>query len=105
MKGWRHAFALDDPADPLTEGEEALIERIAQGIARRRLSSPAILFLESLRPLHFIGSQAMVFFAPVVKALVQGKDYDTVTSILERRSGVERLLQRIEALEEEGSHA
>lgn len=105
MKGWRNAFALDRPEDPLTEQESDLLDRLAGALVRRRLTAPSLLFLESLRPLHFLGSQAMVFFAPFVKALVQGKDYDTLTELLERRTAVDALLGRIEALESEAPHA
>ncbi|MCZ6601990.1 MAG: hypothetical protein O6952_03180 [Planctomycetota bacterium] len=101
MRGWRHAFALDRGDPPLKEDEERLLDRLAKALVRRRLSAPAILFLESLRPLHFIGSQALVFFAPFAKALVEGKDYDTLTSLLERRIAVDGLLRRIEGLEAE----
>ena len=104
MKGWRHAFALDRGEDPLTEDETDLIDRLARGIVKRRLSAPALLFLESVQPLHFIGSQALVFFAPLAKALVKGKDYDTLTSLLERRIAVDTLLRRIEVLESEVAH-
>ena len=101
MSGWRHAFALDSVEEPLTEAEEALLDRLASGLVRRRLAVPAILFLESLRPLNFIGSQVMVFFAPFAKAIVEGKDYDTLTNLLERRVAIDALLRRVEKLETE----
>lgn len=99
----KHAFAIEDPSTPLTEKEADLVDRLARAIVKRRLAAPALLFLESVRPMNFIGSQALHFFAPFVKALVEGKDYDTLTRVLERRSGIESLLTRIEAIEAEGA--
>ena len=103
MKGWRHAFALDRPDQPLKAEQEAILDRLARGVVRRRLQAPAILFLESIQPLHFIGSQVMVFFAPVAKVLFKGDDYDTAASLLERRKAIDSLIRRIEEVEEEGN--
>ena len=99
IRALKHAFALDDPSQPLTVEEVGLLDRLAAAIVRRRLSGPTILFLESVKPLNFIGNQALHFLAPFVKALVQGKDYDILTRVLERRTGIEGLLARIEAIE------
>ena len=98
-----HAFAIEDESRPLTEREADLLDRLAKAIVKRRLSAPALLFLESVRPLNFIGSQALHFFAPFAKALVQGKDYDTLTVLLERRRGIDGLLERMEKIEAEAA--
>jgi len=58
---------------------------------------PAIIFLESIKPLNYIGSQTMVFFEPIVQTLFNFRDYDTFRRAMERRENVERLLQKIEA--------
>ena len=102
IRALRHAFAIEDPNQPLSEKEADLLDRLARAIVKRRMSGPTILFLESVRPLNFIGSQALHFFAPFVKALVEGKDYDTLTQVLERRSGIDGLLTRVEKIEAEG---
>jgi len=78
-----------------------LIERLAREIVDRNLTAPAIMFLESTKPLSFLGSQIMVFFAPFVKAFWDGTSYDTLTELLEERENVESLLQEIERLEAE----
>jgi hypothetical protein len=61
------------------------------------MSVPAIIFLESVKPLNYIGSQALVFFEPLVQTLFNFKDYDTFRRAMERRENVEVLLQKIEA--------
>jgi len=60
------------------------------------MSVPAIFFLESVKPLSFIGSQAMVFFEPFVRALFSVPEYDRFATLMERRENLEALLVRIE---------
>ncbi len=62
---------------------------------------PAILFLESVKPLNYIGSQMLVFFEPFVQTLFTVKDYNEFVRMMEERENVERLLQRIEKLDAE----
>lgn len=78
-----------------------LISKLAKEIVDRSLSAPAIMFLESTKPLSFVGSQIMVFFAPFVKAFWTGATYDQLASLLEERENVEALLKEIERLEAE----
>jgi hypothetical protein len=67
-------------------------------VARRRLATPAILFLESSRPLGFVASQVMHFFRPLVGAVVKDAPaYDRLARLLERRGAVELLIRRLEA--------
>ena len=63
------------------------------------MTVPAILFLESVKPLNFIGSQAMVFFEPIVQTVFNIKDYDTLRQALEKRQTIEILLLKIEAMD------
>jgi len=62
----------------------------------RGLETPAILFLESVRPLSFVGSQAMVFLGPFAHAIFTTRDYDRLASLLERRQNLEQLVRAIE---------
>lgn len=78
-----------------------LLTRLASEIVKRSLSAPAVMFLESIKPLSFLGSQAMVFFAPFVKAFWDGSSYDQLATLLEDRQNVELLLREIERLEAE----
>jgi len=60
------------------------------------MTVPAILFLESVKPLSFIGSQAMYFFEPMVRALFAVPQYERFAAMMERRENVEALLVAIE---------
>ena len=62
--GWRHAFALDSANQPLGDFEKDLIDRLGKFIVDRGLGGPAIMLLESCRPLNFVGSQLVAFFSP-----------------------------------------
>ena len=78
-----------------------LLTRLAKEVVDRSLTAPAVMFLESTKPLSFLGSQIMVFFAPFVKAFWDGGSYDRLAGLLEERENVETLLREIERLESE----
>ncbi len=67
---------------------------------RYRMTVPAILFLESVKPLSFLGSQAMYFFEPMVRALFQVPEYERFAAMMERRENLEALLVAIERQDE-----
>ena len=92
----RHAFAVE-PHGPLTDADRKLLARLAAAIVLRRMGAPAILFLESLRPLNYVGSQAMVFLRPFLTPLFNPGDYKRLAAIVERREGLRALVEAIEA--------
>ncbi|MDH4158441.1 MAG: hypothetical protein OEW00_14320 [candidate division Zixibacteria bacterium] len=88
---------LPDPDNNiLPEQENAVLDKLARKTVEKGMAVPAILFLESVKPLNFIGSQVMVFFEPVVQTIFNFKDYDTFRSALEKRESIEILLLKIE---------
>jgi hypothetical protein len=100
---------MESPLGPLSEADRELLGRVALAVARRRMIAPAIVFLESLRPLSYLGSQAMLFLRPFLKDIgslflrektpdVLAEQYERVAAILERREGVEALLRALEAV-------
>ena len=91
----------DTDKKELTPHQEAILTKIAQKVISWKMSTPAILFLESVKPLNYVGSQMMAFFEPFVQAIFSWKDYDEFRRMMEERGTVERLLQRIEALDSE----
>ena len=96
--GWlAHAFALGDPQAPWAPEDEALLDRLASEVARRGMQAPAVLFLEGLRPLNFLGSQAVTFLQPLAGMLFSATEWDRVARILERREALGSLMERIEA--------
>ncbi len=88
-----------DPNDKISEHEHQALHRLAAKVIEWKMAVPAIMFLESIKPLNWIGSQAMVFFEPFVHAMFSFKDYDVLQKTLEKRESVEVLIQKIEKLD------
>ena len=65
------------------------------------MAVPAVIFLESVKPLNYVGSQVLVFFQPIATTIFDTADYAELTSLLEQRGSLEVLLKRIELKEEE----
>jgi len=87
--------------EELTPHQEEILTQIAKKVIDWRMSVPAILFLESVKPLNYVGSQMMAFFEPFVQAVFSWKDYDEFRRMMEERGTVEKLLQKIEQLDSE----
>jgi hypothetical protein len=87
----------------MSEGDYDLLLGLARKIVKRRLAVPAIFFLESAKPLNYVGSQAMVFFGPLVRILFESPNYYRYTELLEDRGTIEILLRMIEELESESA--
>jgi len=82
--------------DPLSAEDRALLERVAGRIVELRLEVPAILAIESSRPLSLLASQAMIFFEPIVQALFRMPDYRRFSRLVESREALEMLTTLIE---------
>ncbi len=88
--------------EPLSEEEkESLIERMAQFVVQRGLASPAIMMLTLHRPFAFIGSQAGIVFSPFLVPFFGFERIDKLTQLMSERENWDRLIERIEELEEE----
>lgn len=83
--------------DDVPESEQhAMLEKLALWIVRRHLTTPAIFFLETGKPLNFLGSQLLIAFSPFVQALFTGVQYQKIALILEKDENVELLIQLLE---------
>lgn len=94
--GLRHAFALQPEEQPLAIEDVQLMERIADVIVKRRMAAPATMFLESMGPMNFLGSQALHFLTPILDCAFNTKEVEQVARLLERRDTVARLIAVIE---------
>ena len=95
--GLVHAFSTRSEAEPLTIEDLALLQRIADAVVQRRMAAPAVVFLESLGPMNFLGSQALHFFAPIIELAFSAHEVSQVGALLERRDTTVRLIALIEA--------
>ena len=80
----------------ITDSQRAAVETLARLIVRWRLTVPAILTLESMQPLSFVGSQFMHVLSPVATGLVPFAQLDEIARLLEDRRGVEYVITTIE---------
>ena len=85
-----------DEEEELGAEDEELLRGIARRVAQYQMEVPAVLFLESVRPLNFVGSQALAFFEPMVLALFNWPGYERFTRLMQQRESVERLTRYIE---------
>ena len=69
---------------------------LAAKIKSKKLNVPSIFFLEMMKPLSFISSQAMIFFGPIFSAFIKPDSYYRAAEIFENRDNVEFLLKEIE---------
>ncbi len=79
-----------------TEQDQALFDKLASFVVKRKMAAPAILFLESTKPLNFIGSQFLVVLGPMIKIFFNIVEYDRIVELMEKRDNVERLICTIE---------
>ncbi len=80
--------------------EQELLERLARVVVKFHMTVPAILFLEMSKPLSFVGNQLLVFFKPMAGVVFNDLEYNKAIKLLEDRDNIERLIRRIEGLEE-----
>ena len=91
----------DKPGQEERAEREALMDRFAAAVVERRMAAPAILFLESVKPVSFLGNQALVFFQPIVQSVFDFKNYDRIVALLEDRQNLDYILRKIEELDGE----
>lgn len=84
------------------ERVEYLVERLAQWIVSHRLETPAIMFIESMKPLSFIGSQMWLMYGVPMLGIVVDEHMSSEFGLLfENRENVEALIRKIEILARE----
>ena len=85
-------------AEVTAEERDQILDRIARQVAGRRLEVPAVLALELHRPLTFLGSQALIVFTPLLAPAFGLENLQKVSTLLEDRGNLDRLIDRIEEL-------
>ena len=87
---------MTSPPPEIPAEDLALLDRVATRVVELRLEIPAILTLETGRPLSVIAGQTLHFFEPVVTALLPLRDYRRFATLIERREAIETLTRAIE---------
>jgi hypothetical protein len=85
---------------PLEEADQALLDRVATRVVELHMEVPAILALETAKPMTVIASQSLIFLEPMIQSLFRFSDYRRFTALIERREVMEALIRGIEARSE-----
>ena len=83
----------------IENSDKEKLTNIAEKVVKVGMSVPAIFFLESAKYMSFLGSQTLVFFAPIMTIFIQSETYYKVTDLLEERNNIEFLMIEIERIE------
>lgn len=76
---------------------EPILERLARRAADLGITAPAILFLETAKPLAYFGAQFLWAAQPFLSALFPADDLRDAARLLENPAAVEALIARLES--------
>ena len=92
---------LPQPTGDLGDDQrDELVEQVAREIQLRGLTASAVHFLHASRPYRPLGSNAMLFFDPVLRGLFGG-ELASASALMADEDGIEQLIDRLEELSEE----
>lgn len=105
MSWWKHAFAVepDGPAIPTSE-QAAVIDALCRRVVDRGMALPAILFLESSKPLGPMAAQSLLLLQPWFELALERNQLTLLTKFLDRRGSFETLCRRIEEMSAQREH-
>jgi hypothetical protein len=86
------------------EDEDKIIRKIAEKIHQYGLDIPAVLMIETIKPLSFIGTQMGHFFvSPLLPVLGEdiGLSGEKFLQVFEKRENVEKLIKAVKELTQE----
>lgn len=82
--------------EELSEKEIEILSKIAKRIVELGLVAPAIMFLEPMRPLNYLSSQALLFLEPFTAHVLGFGDMIHFRRALSKRESVSVLIEEIE---------
>ena len=97
----KHAFAIgkSESFSP-NKKEEAVVEKVCNEIVKRHVTLPAIVMLETFRPLNYLGSQLMHFFHPIISSILTIDGYSDFTTLLEKRESVDYIINKLKSIDD-----
>jgi len=81
------------------EEETQLLHKAAKEIRRRKMEAPAILALESHKPLANVLAQSMIVFSGFLIPFLGFQNVNDYSRLLQKRDNVERLIELLEQKE------
>jgi hypothetical protein len=87
------------------ERREEIITAVTREVKKRKLETPAILFLEMHKPIAGLASHAAVAVSPFVMPFLGFKNVDEYSQFIASRENIERLIQSLEQSPEPDSES
>lgn len=75
------------------------ISTLAKAIVKKGMSVPAVMMLEMLKPLSFIGHSSLIVFAPILELIIDPVKMEKLQAVTADRERIEQLMISIENLE------
>ena len=93
----KHAFAVEsaEGCEP-NERQREICDLLVSEVSRRGLITPALLLLETSKPLNYIGAQLLHFWEPILSAVCNQQSCREFAQFLERPGAIEYLCQQLE---------
>jgi predicted acetyltransferase len=91
---WKNAFKLPGHR-AITEEEKKFLAGLALKINKRSMGNVAALALESTRPLHNLGSQALIFLTPILGAVFSKVELEKFVKLLETPRAIDFFLDEL----------
>ncbi|RLG52027.1 MAG: hypothetical protein DRO00_06310 [Thermoproteota archaeon] len=91
------------PRELSSEEEEELIEKISTTIVKSGFGTVALLYLESYKPLSFVGGQIALFYlSPILPLLGKwGQTGTDLVMLISKKENVDKIINRIKELMQE----
>ncbi len=83
----------------IVKQDRVFLEKIAKRIVDSGLITPAVFFLETMKPLSLLGSHALVFLGPLLNSFIQSENYYRKVEVFEKPENIELLLKIIEEID------
>jgi len=93
----RHAFSTNTAAR-ISNEEKDMLDVAAKAIVDRGMAAPAVMLLDSMKPLGDLASGFAPFLEPMLAPLMSAEKLQAIQSLLGRRDAIEALVQAIERL-------
>ncbi|MAV64587.1 MAG: hypothetical protein CMG00_05280 [Candidatus Marinimicrobia bacterium] len=81
----------------MNSSEKQIMSLYVKKVIDKKMSVPAVFFLEMFKYLSFIFSQSMIVFGPLATIFLNRKKYYQISNILSKRNNIEYFISEIES--------
>ena len=95
-RSFAYAFALGLREEGVAAEEKVLLEKVVRLTIERDMAVPMVLFLESMGPVGFLGSQLLHALTPLLGLVCSQVELEKMARLLEKRESVFLLVEMIQ---------